>query len=79
MSLDIIKIIVPIQLSKSPARKEINLFLHDDHYFLIHNMNRLLSKHGVNKSHFCKRCCQGFKTETAFKNHAAMCEDHKQA
>ena len=54
------KFVVPIYLSKARSDKEINLLYYENHYFLIKNIARLLGKQGLNKAHFCLRCCQGF-------------------
>ena len=73
------KFIVPLQLSKSKATRQVDLLYFNNHYFLIRNMERLLSKDGVKKKLFCLRCCQGFHSQLAHEKHVALCENHEAA
>ena len=73
------KFVVPLQLNKSKAEKEIDLLYYGNHYFLIHNMECLLSKDGFKKKLFCLWCCQGFRSQLAHEKHIALCEHHKAA
>lgn len=52
--------------------KEIDLFLHEKHFYLIRNINSLL-KTKKHFNHYCKRCLNGFVREQTLIEHQTLC------
>ena len=69
--------IVPIYISKLKAKNTIKLLLHDNHYWLIKNFNRLGGSFGSTYHHYCENCLCGFHTKQKLKNHRNYCQHFK--
>ena len=56
-----------------------NLFLYDEHYSVVKNLSRLISKQlskGKYKKHTCIRCLNHFKTSESLETHLKLCQNH---
>ena len=76
--------VYPLYVSKEAGAKFVDLLLISDgeksHYCWIKNFNRLMSKRTEsqhNSMHYCRRCLNGYSTETALANHTVYCSEHK--
>jgi hypothetical protein len=67
--------IVPIQISKS-YDNNINLLLHEDHFYLIKNFNRFCANEN-SLHHFCYFCLQSLKSEQKLIQHMSNCKELK--
>ena len=69
--------VVPIYISKLKAENTIKLLLHDNHYWLIKNFNRLGGSFGSTYHRYCENCLCGFHTKQKLKNHRKYCQHFK--
>lgn len=68
--------IYPMYISPQKFFKQVDIFLHKKHFYLIKNFNRLLGTKS-NSRYFCKRCLNGFKRRSTLENHTDLCINHK--
>ena len=75
------KTIFPIYVSKHKSKKEIDLLLHKNHYYLIRNLSRLA--HGLNlkthaKKFICRSCLSIYYSKEKFEDHGKYCDNDGQ-
>jgi hypothetical protein len=66
--------VFPLKISQENYPREVNLFLHQNHYYLIKDFNRLASK--FKNQNVCLNCMYGFKTRDLLEGHRAQCKTH---
>jgi len=67
------KEVYPVRVSKVVGR-EVNLFLHNKHFYTIRNFNRLVSNH--NHRYVCHYCLFAFNKKTQCLEHEQGCRVH---
>ena len=75
------KIIHPLYVSKHKSKREVDLLLYKQHYYLIRNLSRLL--YGLNsKIHgrrfICRSCLSVHFSQEKHENHAKFCDNNGQ-
>ena len=73
------KQVYTLRLSKQDGEECVNLFLYDEHYSVVKNLSRLISKQlskGKYKKHTCMRCLNHFKTSESLEPHLKLCQNH---
>jgi hypothetical protein len=68
--------IVPIKIVKC-FDNNINLLLHEDHFYLIKNFNRLCANDNSCGHHFCFFCLQAFRKNELLNKHMNNCKEIK--
>lgn len=68
------KNIYPLRITKNRREKHVNLFLNENHYCLIRNLNRLLASKNSWQHYFCESCLTGFKDLDSLEKHKSYCD-----
>jgi hypothetical protein len=68
--------IVPIKIAKC-FDNNINLLLHEDHFYLIKNFNRLCANENNCGHHFCYFCLQALRSNELLIRHMSKCKEIK--
>ena len=79
------KVVYPLRISKKNCEQVINLLLianeETNHFCLIKNMSRLISKQKSNcngKIHFCYRCLNSFYSVKSLDKHTEYCQNNEE-
>ncbi|XP_053212251.1 uncharacterized protein LOC128395792 [Panonychus citri] len=65
--------IIPFRITSELKDKHVNLFFHDNHYFLISNFDRLLNMKRNHGEKHCLNCLHGFRTHEKLMDHQPNC------
>jgi hypothetical protein len=68
------QVIVPLVISKREAKNDINLLLHNNHYYLISNFNRFMRTPNCGYSQWCTNCLNGFHKKELLNRHMEKCQ-----
>ena len=75
------KIIHPLYISKHKSKKEVDLLLYKNHYYLIRNLSRLicsLNSKNYGRRFICRSCLSVHYSEEKLQNHLNFCDNDGQ-